>query len=283
MRKQTLCILFLWIKFFVFDVSAQVPGYQGKRLFAEFTLSGWFNSSNPIANNQGPHRFPDGPLEGAFTIQEHYGGSINYVLSRKIILSAGYEYSKTGLRIRADWNPKNSYIIHEIRTPSRLVYGLEDLHTLFYNLTTHNIAISAQHYLRPSANLAPLGWYVKWGLNIVLVHGELLDQKVHYGHNENFNNHQPSPQYTNPTGINPNTFMIGAHAAFGFRTVLFDRLILSTAIQTTLFPQAMVQHRVLRTAGYVAANNVTYRSRAYQRTQMHHYLNIILSVGVLIY
>lgn len=268
---------------------SQIPGYQGKRFFVEIGTSFWFNSFNPRANNQGPQRFPDdNPRE--FTLQEHYFLSLNYVLSRKIVFSLEYEYSKTGLHIRDnpdvyDYNPDKGAV-----TPSMILYGLVDKHNLFYNLYAHKINYSFSHYFRPNANLAPLGWYAKWGLDAVLAKGVLLDQKVTYGHDPNFNDNKPSKEFTNPTGINsdPLIFMLGVHGGIGHRAVIANRITLHGEVRMTLFPQlwSIRTGEVLqaeREERYADRNNINYVSRVYQRVQAHYYLNIVIGIGVLIY
>lgn len=268
---------------------SQIPGYQGKRFFAEVGTSFWFNSFNPRANNQGPQRFPDNnPRE--FTLQEHYFLSLSYVLSRKIIFSLEYEYSKTGLHIRDnpdvyDYNPDKGAV-----TPSAVLYGLVDKHNLFYNLYTYKTNFSFSHYFKPNTNLAPLGWYAKWGLDVVLANGILVDQKVTYGHDSDFNENKPSKEFTNPTGINSDqlTFMLGVHGGIGHRTVIANRITLNFELRMTLFPQLwpIRTGEVLQAESegrYADRNNINYVSRIYQRVQSHYYLNLVIGLGVLIY
>jgi len=268
---------------------SQIPGYQGKRFFAEVGTSFWFNSFNPRANNQGPQRFPDdNPKE--FTLQEHYFFNLNYVLSRKVVFSLEYEYSKTGLHIR-----DNSDIYHHnsdigAATPSRVINGLVDKHNLFYNLYAHKTNFSLSHYFKPNVNLAPLGWYVKWGIDVVLAKGVLLDQKVTYGHNPDFNDNKPSAEFTNPIGINsdPLIFMMGVHGGIGHRTIIANRITLSGEVRMTLFPQIMDTSGIFAKQAdgegrYTDRNNINYTSRVRQRVQAHYYLNIVIGIGVLIY
>ncbi len=268
---------------------SQIPGYQGKRFFAEVGTSFWFNSFNPRANNQGPQRFPDdNPRE--FTLQEHYFLNLNYALSRKLVFSVEYEYSKTGLHVRNNPDVYNHNPDRGVLTPSRLIDGLFDQHNLFYNLYAHKINFSSSHYFKPNANLAPLGWYVKWGLDVVLAKGVLLDQKVTYGHDATFNENKPSKEFTNPTGVDSEQliFMLGAHGGLGYRTVIANRITLSTEVKMTLFPQIFDTAGIKlleaeREGRYADRNNISYVSRVHQRVQAHYYLNIVIGIGVLIF
>lgn len=282
------CLLFLCL-LCAHTSFSQIPGYQGKRFFAEIGSSFWFNSFNPRANNQGPQRFADDkPRE--FTLQEHYFLSLNYVLSRKILFSLEYEYSKTGLHIRDNSDVYNHNPDIGAVTPSRLIHGLVDKHNLFYSLYAHKTNFSLSHYFKPTANLAPLGWYVKWGVDVVLAQGVLIDHKVTYGHDPNFNDNKPSTEFTNPLGINsdPLVFMMGIHGGIGTRMIIADRITLNGEVRMTLFPQMLDASGIRakqadREGRYADRNNINYTSRVHQRVQAHYYLNIVIGIGVLIY
>ncbi|WMX16616.1 MULTISPECIES: hypothetical protein [unclassified Aureispira] len=272
-----------------YNTYSQIPGYQGKRFFVEVGTSFWFNSFNPRANNVGPNAFPSDDTR-QFTLQEHYFLKPSYVLSRKILFSLEYEYSKTGLHIRNnpevyDYNKDVGAI-----TPSRLIYGLMDQHSLFYHLYAHKINFSFSHYFKPNANLAPLGWYAEWGVDAVFAQGVLLDQKVTYGHDANFNGNKPSKEYTNPTGINAEqvAFLLGVHGGIGYRTIIANRIVFSGALRMTLFPQMWSIDTVQinsaeREQRYADRNNINYRRRVYQRVQAHYYLNVVIGIGVLLF
>jgi hypothetical protein len=284
------CLLFLCF-FCVRTSFSQVSGYQGKRFFAEVGISFWFNPFNPNANNQGPSRFPDNNADASdFSMQEHYFLSLSYVLSRKIVFSLEYEYSKTGLHLRDYIELLNPAMDVGVVTQSRLVYGLVDQHNLFYQLYAHKANFSFSHYFSSNGNLAPLGWYMKWGLDIVLAKGVLKDQKVTYGHDFDFNNNKPSKEFTNPTGINSNRLipMSGIHWGIGYRRIIANRFIVHGAIQSTVFSQIFNSSRKdLNQARieerYEDRNNLNYVNRVYQRVQAHYYLNIVVGIGVLIY
>jgi len=283
MLRCLLVILYCFCSSFLFS---QIPGYQGKRFFVEGGVSFWFNSANPRANNEGPNTFP-GEAITKFTLQEHYFGNLNYVLSRRTIVSLEYEYSKTGLFIR-EWEGSSFNADEGAKTPSRLINGLFDTHNLFYNLTAHKINFSFSHHVRSRVNIAPLGFYAKWGFDLVLAHSVLMDQKVFYGHDENFNGNRPSAEYTNPLGIRPDelAIMIGGHGGVGYRTVIADRITLFGEARLTLFPQIMARQSgslAERNGRYDERNQINYLVRVYQRVQMHYYLNLVVGVGVLIF
>lgn len=283
------CLLFLCL-FCAQSAFSQVPGYQGKRLFAEIGTSLWYNVTNPRANNQGFERFPDGKMEKwKFTLQEHYFLSLSYVLSRKIAFSVEYEYSNTGLHVRESielFGPMDFGVF----TQSRVLYGQFDKHHLFYNLYTHKTNFSFSHYFSSPGNLAPLGWHMKWGLDLVLAKGVLMDQKVIYGHDLDFNDNKPSEAFTNPTGINSDRIipMFGLHFGVGYRTIIANRLVLYGAVQTTVFSQIFNSNRSkISRAGaeerYEDRNDLNYLNRVYQRVQSHYYLNLVVGIGVLLY
>lgn len=270
---------------------SQTSGYQGKRFFVEVGTSFWFSSFNPRANNIGPRRFPNRPRQkDEFSLQEHYFLSLNYVLSRKIVFSLEYEYSKTGLQI--DEHVQILVPTSDVGaiTASKVVYGFIDRHNLFYNVYAHKTNFSFQYNFKPKTGLVPLGWYIKLGLDFVLAKGVLLDQKVNYGHDSNFNNNKASEEFTNPLGINTDPLipMVGLSWGFGYRRVIANRFILHGALQSTIFPQIFYSNRralslALEEERYEDRNNLNYRNRVHQRVQAHYYLNIVIGVGILIF
>ncbi|CAA6826609.1 MAG: Unknown protein [uncultured Aureispira sp.] len=270
---------------------SQAAEYQGKRFFAEVGTSFWINVTNPRANNIGFERFPAYDRTASkFTLQEHYFLSLSYVLSRKTAFSLEYEYSKTGLHIREYLELLNPAVDVGVVTASRVIYGLIDRHQLFYQLYAHKTNFSFSHYFSTRVNVAPLGWYMKWGLDLVLAKGVLLDQKVNYGHDLDFNDNKPSEAFTNPTGIDANRLipMSGIHWGIGYRNTIADRFIVHGALQTTVFSQIFNSYRDdLSQAGreerYEDRNNLNYLNRVYQRVQAHYFFNIVVGIGVLIY
>jgi len=270
---------------------SQAPKYEGKRFFVEVGTSFWHNVSNPRANNVGFERFPDGNSKAnKFTLQEHYFLSLSYALSQKVLFSLEYEYSKTGLHLREHVKLINPAVDVGVVTASRIAYSLVDRHNLFYQLYTHKTNFSFSYYFSARENAVNLGWYMKFGLDLVLAKGILLDQKVIYGHDFDFNDNKPSKEFTNPTGINADRLipMYGIHWGIGYRRIIADRFVIHGAAQTTVFPQIFNSYRQdLGRAGregrYEDRNNLNYLNRVYQRVQAHYYLNIVVGIGVLIY
>jgi len=157
-------------------------------------------------------------------------------------------------------------------------------------LYAHKTNFSFSHYFKPNANLAPLGWYAKWGADVVLVKGILLDQKVTYGHDSDFNDNKPSTEFTNSTGINSDQFifMLGMHGGFGHRIIIADRITFYGELRITIFPQILKSYRLEMNEAenedrYTDLNNLNYRARVYQRVQAHYYLNLVIGIGVLIF
>ena len=250
------------------QIEAQVPGYQGRRFFAELGGSFFFNFGFPTAQNKGPQSFPFSKHTGHFTLKDRYSLSLHYIIGRKTTFKLAYHYQVSGL------------YEDQTRTPSLFANGF-DAHDLFYQLHAHDVNIGFNLYGSKNSNLAPLGFYWDVGFRFVFVNGVLADQRVEY-----YDNRQDNTPYTDqlsPITENTFMFMFGVTGMWGYRTVLADRLILNVGLETTFFPQYPINLIGLPIIGRNPGAALTnYQRRVTMAIQDRYLFSIHIGVGALI-
>lgn len=266
--KQNILLLFVAI-FFIQNIQAQVPGYQGKRFFAEIGGSFFPNFGSLTAQNKGANSFPFGANTGQFIMKDRYSLSLHYVIGRLTTFKIAYNYQVAGNYATAT-------------TRSLIMSGL-DYHDLFYQLHFHDVNLGFNLYgKRRSSNLAPMGFYWDLGVRLIFTQGVLRDQRVTYADNRPDNT--PIAEQLNPLPDESFTFLFGITGMWGYRTVIADRLILNFGIETTLFaqyPLAMVGFPLAR-------NNPSETLSSYQKgviktAQDRYLLSIHIGIGALIF
>lgn len=260
-----LAFIFLWTS----QIQSQIPGYQGKRFFAELGGSFFFNMGFPTALNKGPASFPFGAHTGHFTIKDRYSLSLHYVLSRKATFKLAYNHQAGGL-------------LTQTTTQSLHSSGI-DQHDLFYQLYMHDVNLGFNLYGSRNSNIAPLGFYWDLGLRLVFIDGVVADQRVEYADNRVDN--RPYTDQLNPIPDEPLFFMLGIAAGWGYRTVIADRLILNFGIDATIFLQYPVAIVGLPSpfGGPSAGSELTsYQKSVIQSTQDRYLFSFHVGIGVLI-
>ena len=261
--------LHILILFFSVQIFAQVPGYQGKRFFAEIGGSFFFNHSYPTAQNKGPASFPFYNHTGHFTLRDRYHLTLYYTVSRKSVLHLGYDYQVSGLNIE-----------HE--TTAITANGL-DLHQLFYQVHCHDVNIGLNVFNRKKINLAPLGFYWDYSLRILYNKCILRDQMVKYA--DGRNDLRPYADQLLPIDLNTNIFILGIGVKFGYRYIFANRITLNLGLETTVLPQALI-------AIPGAPNPITGNSNSnldaleyhtMMTAQLRYLLNLNIGIGFLIY
>lgn len=267
--KPIILLLFIAI-FTINNLQAQVPGYQGKRFFAEIGGSFFPNFGSLTAQNKGGNSFPFGANTGDFIMKDRYSLSLHYVIGRLSTFKIAYNYQVAGAYSTAT-------------TASILQSGGIDEHDLFYQLHLHDVNLGFNLYgKRRNSNLAPMGFYWDLGIRLIFIANVLRDQRVKYADNRYDNT--PIAEQLNPLPEEPFTFMFGITAMWGYRTVIANRLILNFGIETTLFPQYP-----LATIGIPGARNnpaetlSSFQRTAIQMAQDRYLLSIHIGIGALIF
>ena len=251
---------------FSYSLMAQVPGFQGKRFFAEIGISAFPNFAFPTAQNKGGQSFPYNLHTGHFTLKDRYDLSFYYVTGRRSALKAAYHYQVAGLNSSAQTDGLN---------------GGYDQHNLFYQLHMHDLNLGINLYKNRAKNLSPLGFFWDLSLRFVFIDGLLRDQRVEYY--DNRPDHRPYADQLNPLPEQKLMFMLGFSGQWGYRTVIANRLTLSVGMEFTLFPQYF-----LLQGGYITGIGIYDILNPYQRSivmnvQDRYLMSLHIGFGVLIF
>lgn len=180
--RYSVIIFFLF--FFAQDIIAQVPGYRGKRLYINYECIPhlFLNDIQAVYDKQGQLiENNNNPV----TIRFGHKGSINYVLSKKFILSSDLSYREDRLRfLGINYNTNTVYNLF-LRTKNRSIgLSLKRMNYIgrqghyiapvgnFFEINTFWAQIKAEDYINPKAqsinNSFGVGAY--WGMQTVWFH-----------------------------------------------------------------------------------------------------------------
>ncbi len=290
--KYLITILVLW--FSQVHLTAQAPGYQGKKLYVEAGINifpslpivivpffpstySWIGPSLN-AQNKGQQSFPFENSTGHFIVANRYNFSLNYVLSRKLTVKLGYDYSVAGSLVF-------------LNTPSITSPTLTDEQQLFYQLHLNDFNLSLGVMKTKKEGIAPLGFYWEWGLRFLFVNGNLRDQRVNYADNS-FPDHTPREGFIKKIAPQPMFFMLGLTTQTGYRTVLADKITFNVSVQFTVFPQVLTaligggfdRKAHTNTATYGVFRPYTpYQYQVIKTVSERYWTGIQIGVGALLY
>jgi len=210
-------------------LNAQVPGYQGKRFFVEFTgsFSAAWGEHNLSAQNYGNRSFPNYDKRGiGLTFVDRYGIGLNYVISRRTTIKLGYEYSLAGIFHNAYIKRSSPITNNETVDKREMFYQL--------HMNDFNLQFTCTFKKNP-ANLAPLGSYWQYGFRLVSAKGVLRDQKVEYGDGI-FDDNFPRESILPEVNYNTHNILIGITTKYGYRAIFADRFTVDAGLDVSLFP-----------------------------------------------
>jgi len=206
MKHQT----FLWALLLgmASGLSAQAPGYLGKRFFVKPEFSSMFALSNPTADYVGS--------ADPFALNVRYGLQLGYALSRRSALTVEASYMKTGMVMSA-------------YTPSIQNNSSSDVHDLLYSLGGPEIGISLQTYNPLRGSIAPMGFFTAWRLRMAFLNGIVQEDRITYANGD-------ASAGTRPLDINPSYNQLTLGVELGQNIVVADRLVLSISAEANIPP-----------------------------------------------
>ncbi len=192
------------------QLSAQAPGYLGKRFYAH--ANGVFSiSGGPTANNKGLFDYY-GDEGGGFGINYHYGLQAGYAISRHQAITIMGGFLKTGMYTDAV-------------TPAVFSSNYNtDSHELFYNLKGLSTGIGYQWFKTKKGAIAPFGVYGQLHLRGTFVTGDIVDKKTSYALGEDFGQHTA-------LGIDPTYTIVSVGLELGQNAIIKDKFVLNYAVQ----------------------------------------------------
>ena len=168
MKLTQRLIVLLAVVITPFLLTAQAPGYLGKRAAVSFSLSGGVTIDGPNQNNKGSEFFGNqmSTDEGKIGFNHEFIFDFSYALSRYRGLQLSGSQYYTGM-------------LSEARTIAVGGSGL-DRHDLFYRLNVKSISLDYSFYSRKRGALAPVGSRYYFGLKTNIVSGKIIDKLTNY-------------------------------------------------------------------------------------------------------
>ncbi|MEO1515074.1 MAG: hypothetical protein AAFV95_08670 [Bacteroidota bacterium] len=236
-------------------LSAQVPGFMGKRLSVELNFQSSIAHDGPTSSNRGTDRF--GELSSNLGFNTCWVGKLAYVLTRNLELVADYGYSKTGGPV--------SLIERDIFSPSPSGRFLD----MFYNIRTTHSGLGLRYFATNRGGMAPFGPYAGFGLRWAKTVGEVNREVTsQYGDS-------PSDNFQDGQSAN---FLFG-NLNFGYRHVFGNRILLNTGIDISLpFDELFGID-----ASFGDTNEDRFRGAALERIAYHSAIMMNIGIGILLF
>lgn len=264
------CLHFLFLMLAVVQLSAQAPGYLGKRLYAKADAFYSFSRRGPSAANQGANYYGEKQISN-YTWDYRYGLQCGYAVTRRTVAVLSASYLKTGLSTNA-YTPAIIY-------PSG---GYYDSHYLFYNLSGITMGLGYQWYNTAKGAIAPFGAYYGMYLQGSFLKGKIEDKLTDYAY-------QYEDEHAK-LGIDPKYRYYSLGFEFGYNNILKDRLVFSYSCHfnipflngklTSFFDDT---NYLYSTDDYVADNQNEYKQNAYERMVRHNVFGLKIGIGLLLF
>jgi hypothetical protein len=264
--KKLLHILFLMLVAAV--LSAQAPGYLGKRLYvkADAHLS---ISPGPTVNNRGrTYYFGEEETSGDFAIDTRFNLHTGFAYSRLNAVTVSIGYLKTGMAAEAytpvlnPFNQSNTF----------------DSHELFYNLKGIPVAIGHQKFLVKKGAIAPIGAYALVSLQATFLKGDIIDKRTNGSDNG-------EPIAHTRLGTNPKFTYWSAGFEYGRNTLFKDKLLVNYACFFNLPLQLGKVADLVEdgdTSDYPKYNQDNFEENAFFRMVLHGYFGFRIGVGLFV-
>ena len=206
---KSLHILFLLLM--AYGLSAQAPGYLGKRFYA--TAYGQVSvSEGPTPNNHGrAFYFGEDANSKYLALDAQYGLKGGFAYSRMKAVNFGIGYLKTAMTADA-YTPVLNVV-------NQSAY---DHHSLFYHLRGIPVTIGHQWFRAKKGAIAPFGTYWATSLNSVFFKGEIIDKQTNGSDNG-------QPIQHAKLGTNPKATYLSLGLEFGRNSLIKDKLLVNYA------------------------------------------------------
>lgn len=242
-------------------LSAQIPGYLGKRFSLQADLQTMQALQGPTANNRGSAYY--GAQGGGFALNWRAGLSGGYAISRERQLYLGVDYLKTGMVLDVQTVYDDPFF--DLR--------FTDDHSLFYNLTAKTATVGIRTYNINKGAIAPFGPYSGIFLEYSRVTGAILDKQTNLEGRDQYQRTEHAP-----LGIQPkmNYFVFGYE--FGKNFIVADRFVLNLGAKLRLPLQIF---RLLQEEDPDIDNQTKFENEVISRLGLHSLLTVNVGGGFL--
>jgi hypothetical protein len=258
-------------------LSAQVPGYLGKRFILKadfFTTPALYR---PTAANRGAFLSNNSNLYGSaqssVAFNYRFGLEGSYVVSRTQSVSIAADYLKTGAILDRAFSKSLS--------PFASQSGF-DSHYLFYNLTGITADIGYKSFKASKGSIAPMGKYLAYHLSATFVTGEILDKKTSY-YSDVSRSHAK-------LGINPKFILPSFGVEWGNNNIFFDKLVFNYGFRFNMPLNLKRFIRILQgddavsiNPDYALYNQEQFNDMVTDRLTRHSLFSLRMGVGLLLF
>ncbi|MEM6964890.1 MAG: hypothetical protein AAF573_09005 [Bacteroidota bacterium] len=243
-------------------LSAQAPGYQGKRFFFILGVSTNPAIDGPTQNNRGQESFQN-PEGNGIGLNYEFDGSFSFVTGRysTVSFSVGQYYTGAVTEARtvspffSENSPGSSF----------------DMHDLFYRLNVRSVSLHHSIYRRKKGGLAPFGNYFYYGLGRKFISGSILDKRTDYFISEVYGNRS--------LDVDDKISYTSAFIGWASHQIFWDRIILKIGIKFS-FPLNFNSVRELDEGNN---NQEMYEAEAFRRVFWHEIGRFDIGIGYLLF
>jgi hypothetical protein len=240
-----ICITTLfWLVFFY--TGAQVPGYQGKKLFLEY--DNYFCPAFYSPNVNGH--------TGIMSFNDRHGMSLDYIISKHYSLGISIQYLKTKYKY-PDWYAENINI-------STTALG---------NLTAYAYGL---HYRQFYTFLAPVGSYYRVEIQY-LTYRTSYDSAEVWKYQKN-RNYRQIPELDDTKDYHG----VAVCLSYGYQRIFYNRIILDSGFQIAINTLQIGMYETdLDEFGFNRDNYLELSGKS--RLAHHYFFNIYAGIGILLF
>ncbi len=257
-------------------LSAQPPGYLGKRFSISLNTSSSIALKGPDYNNKGNSAYNAEPNGIGFNIA--YELNLSYVLQRYASIGLSVSQYNTGATARLLTPALGTELL--VIPPSNIG---KDVHDVFMQLKVKSIGLTHQMYKSKKGGLAPFGNQFFYGLKVSSVKGNIRDKHTTYVYDDLSAIFGHGPLGTDDAEVLGFTFLMG----WANTQIFFDRVLLKTGL-TFGIPISIKRIKYANDPSshpdYSSNENlVIYENEMYKRMQNHELFNVDIGIGYLLF
>lgn len=201
--------------FFTQQISAQAPGFMGKKATLSVNSASSIATFGPTKNNRGVDKFDS--LEDDIGLNHRVDIDFSYVLAR---------YSSVTLTLGRLATGVSTSAYTKVAVPEFYEESARDYHELFYRLKVNSVGILYNRFKPSKGSLAPMGQTFSFGLRRLFITGDLIEQNTKYHGNDGFEHR--------PLNIQSDFALNFATCAWTYTHIVRNRFLLNLGFQVSV-------------------------------------------------
>lgn len=268
MRAKTFLILICFSLSSMLQLSAQPPGYLGKRLYISGGVSMGIATNHPDKNNRGGDYFgKEYNTSGSnYGLNLEYNLGLSFVTARQQILNFKFGTYQTGLVSDA--------------ISINLLNNNPISHDLFYRLSVQTFQLDYGWFSRKRGALSPLGGQYYLGLKLHTVSGDIIDKIT------SFNPDSFAPPHSN-FDITQKVWLLQPVIGWSNTMVFFDQIVFRAGINfgipmyiTENYNEGIISRRA---SNVNTRNQDVFENDAMRRIYDRSMMQVDISIGYLLF